>query len=280
MGGEYYIEGGVDIENTSRPRPGCRVIFVGDGAPMPTRWNFGDHSYLLDWQQREVVVPAINVYPEDAFQFSDGALEWWLKFRRLTDHQIRVLIGKKLYQRFLDEEETQAFKVEEVAKEFHLTADQVFNQARVLSHLNYADSDRVGGMWTVGSPLPAALTKTENLGRYKLSAEGHRWIAAGTPEESTSQSPRVTVNIDVHVAVSNVIKAAQESEVDGATKERFELLMRRLEADLQKPEGQGNMQSVKDVLDVANNAKGLLGPAIQFMAQNWDKIERLGGAMF
>jgi hypothetical protein len=278
--GDYYLQDGFDVDNRPKTPIGCRVVFIGEGAPEPTRWIHSRYSLLLDWHNREVVVPAIEVDAQGACRFSEGVIAWYLDTRRLSEHDIRALIGKKLYRRFLDSQESQPFDVEEIAQMLHLTPGQVFNQARVMVQLGYAESKPSRGIWVSGMPLPPPLTQTQQLGGFRLSTEGHRWFAAGAPEETATRVPNVTVSVDVHVAVSNVIEAAQESEVDDATKERFELMMRRLEADLQKPDGQGNMQSVKDVLDVANNAKGLLGPAIQFMAQNWDKIDRLGGVIF
>lgn len=129
-------------------------------------------------------------------------------------------------------------------------------------------------------PPPLPLTPTQFLGRFQLSEEGHRWAAMGYPEESAGRATNITVNVDIRMAVTNVIEQAQESEADQDLKDRFELLMRRIEAELQKPTGQGSMQPVKDVLEVANNAKGLMGPAVKFMADHWDKIQTFGGMPF
>jgi hypothetical protein len=62
--------------------------------------------------------------------------------------------------------------------------------------------------------------------------------------------------------------------------DRFELLMKRIGDELDKPTGEGNIQPVKDALEVANNAKGLLGPLVKFLHNNWDRVDQLGGMMF
>jgi hypothetical protein len=280
-GGSYYLEQSVlQQASTRRTKIGCRAVFTGAGAPPPTEYFYALYDMLLDWSYREIVVPNLDADRERAYEFSEGVMDWYLENRKLSEHDIRVLLGRKLYQRFLKGSERSEFNVEAIAQELHLPVDDVFNQARVLKELGYADLIARGGVWVPDSPPPQPLTRSQRLNRFHLTSKGHQWVAAGYPVETMGLSSSVTVKVDVHVAVTNTIQEAQQSEVDEATKERFELLMRRVEAELKKPEGQGSIQPLKDVLEVATNAKGLLGPAIKFAHENWDKLQHLGGIPF
>jgi hypothetical protein len=75
--------------------------------------------------------------------------------------------------------------------------------------------------------------------------------------------------VDIHMAVTKVIQEARQSGVDEATKVQFEALMRCIEEEFEKPEGEATMQPVKDAVGVAktprdwsaqlHDSKGLIG---------------------
>jgi len=276
-GGDYYLESGY-IENR-RVQIGTRLVFVGDDAPPPTDYVYASYSILLDWENRAIVVPWTWHPQGPTFKFGDSVLEWYRQNRRLNDHQIREIIGGKLYQRFQRGGDNTDFDVEALAHELGSPVVRVRSQADVLVRLGYAVEPPRSRIWSPGGAPPPPIPPYI-LHRFQLTTEGHRWAAVQFPPETMGWGPNVTVHVDVHIAVSNVIEQSRRSEVDEETKKIFELYMRRIEEELRKPEGEGSIQPVKDALEVANNAKGLLGPHVTFMSQNWDKIERLGGMMF
>lgn len=282
-GGRYYLEEGVQHHGKSRTVIGCRVVFVGENAPPPMPYVYADYSYITDWFGRQILVPGGVEGIEGkelAPTFSEGVMKWYLENRRLSEHDIRVLIGRRLRQRFLAGSEQEPFDLDVEAKRIGVSSDDLYYQSRTLMQLDYAKTINVQKALQSDVNQVPTYTRNEILNWLHLTKQGHKWATAGYPPESMGLATHVTVNVDVHMAVTNVIEQAQKSDVDEETKERFELMMRRLEVELRKPEGEGSMESVKDVLEVANNAKGLMGPAVKFVADNWDKIQQFSGLMF
>lgn len=98
----YYLEEGFD-EGTgpTRVRTGLRLVFTGSGAPPPNDYHFSLHSRLDEWFNLEIVVPHHERYQlqrGDA-EFSEGVLRWFHDTHRIADHDIRVMLGRKLFQR-------------------------------------------------------------------------------------------------------------------------------------------------------------------------------------
>ena len=73
------------------------------------------------------------------------------------------------------------------------------------------------------------------------------------------------------------------ADVDPALLERYELLLRRVEEELEKPTGRGRLQTVHDLVETANQSKELLIPTAGFIANHADKIktfvETIGGLL-
>lgn len=97
---------------------------------------------------------------------------------------------------------------------------------------------------------------TEPPGRWDhvdglaLTELGLQWAASGFPEISMTGSAQVQLNLDIHVAVNTVIRQTRQSDdVDSETKFTLEALLRRIEEELEKPEGQGSFKPVREAME-------------------------------
>jgi uncharacterized membrane protein len=115
---------------------------------------------------------------------------------------------------------------------------------------------------------------SEDLGLLRLTEpEGVRWAAAGFPPIGTLGSHHAKVSVSLQVEVRTVLQEVQTAAVDPTVLEQYELRLRRVEEELAKPDGQGRLQTVHDLVETANGSKDLLIPTLGFLATHADKIK-------
>jgi hypothetical protein len=180
---------------------------------------------------------------------------------------------------FRNEVDPEQFDIEALAIETGVPVEDIDAEARLLKELKLL----LGGVsfsfsgWTndgfISSPPPE---RWDHLLRLRLSQEGLLWAASGFPDITMPGTTHLQVSVDVRIEVRNVIQQIREvRDVDEESKLRLEALVRRIEEELAKPNGEGSFKPVRDTLATANDTKSLLGPVIPFLANHWDKIMAL-----
>lgn len=194
-------------------------------------------------------------------RFTDAALAWYRAHGGPTDHEIQARIGRVLFDRYgrSGGEPDRA----ELIRELGLPEERVGRNLDILVDLRYVRPS--GAAWSPGGPPPP-------LTRYSLSKpSGLQWANGGFRPIGVEVAP--VVNVELRIEIQNVITEARSADVPPALLEQFEARVRRVEEELAKPEGR--FESVKEMMETANQSKELLGPAARFLYRNWDKIQTL-----
>lgn len=115
---------------------------------------------------------------------------------------------------------------------------------------------------------------TSTFGVLSLTAPaGVLWATGGFRPIGDPDKQAVAINVDLRVEVRNIIHQVHSAGVDPALLEQYELRLRRVEEELEKPDGQGKLQTVHDLVETANSSKDLLVPTVGFLATHSDKIK-------
>lgn len=233
-------------------------------APFPQTWRLPD-DIMPQLEHFEFVVSEDGPNRSHWHRFTDEALAWHAIQIQPSDAEVRRRIGRHLYRQFEQPgDELQAFDPAVVSAAAEVDEARVVGQARVMQALEL-----------VATEVPI---NGSEFGHLQLSKPtGARWAAAGFPDEVGAAGTTVNVTLDLRVEVQNVINEARSTEVPRALLEQFEARVRRVEEQLERPDGR--FESVNELMETANQSKDLLGPAVKFLYRNWDRIEHLADAV-
>ena len=183
--------------------------------------------------------------------------------------------GEYLYQQYQRHgDDPPPFDIPVVAKQIQVDEAQVLVQGRVLKDLGLAAE--VGQVFVYSGVDEMAKAPQAPVDLYHLHLsvpDGIRWAAAGFPPIAAIGSSHVNVTLNLRVEIQNTINEARSSDVSRELLEQFEARIRRVEEEMEKPDGR--FEAVKEMLDTANQSKDLLGPAIKFLYRHWDRVQQL-----
>jgi len=196
--------------------------------------------------------------PGSWFCFTEAALEWHKQYGGLSADEIRTRIGRILY-REAGWTSANDYREEEVAAAIGTTPERVIFETMVLI--------RAGKVFR-------RFQGTSNFGVLQLTEpEGILWATAGFPPIGQQAVQTLNLNLDLRVEVRTIIEQVRASAVDPSLLERYELRLRRVEEELEKPSGHGRLQTVHDLVETANESRELLIPTAGFLANHADKIK-------
>jgi hypothetical protein len=194
--------------------------------------------------------------------FTDSAFEWHRTFGGPDDDEVRRRIGRVLYRHIGVVPPPYVF--DEVAQSIGIPSPRVERETHVLMGSGFVESvlagDREIGILALTRPL------------------GIRWAAAGFPPIGSMDNVSLAVAVNLRVDVNTILQQTRGSGVDQALLDAFEVRLGRLEEELEKPDGEGSFEKVKDIVETANNSRQLLESLIPFMMKHWDKIQALSDA--
>lgn len=79
---------------------------------------------------------------------------------------------------------------------------------------------------------------------------GLLWAERGFPPIGSLDSPTIKVTIDLRVEIHNIIEQARAAELPEAMLLEFEGRLRRVQEELERPQGQGRFQRVKELMEL------------------------------
>ncbi len=195
------------------------------------------------------------------YRFTNKAIDWYRE-RGVSNHEIQKRIGEALFERYGRDVDYPT--ADELVVLLGVTPDRVHRNLEILVDLGYVLPDL--HVWMDGMPPPPPST-------YALSrSTGLLWANGGF--RPIGLDPVPVVNVEVRNEINIAISEARAGDVPRELLERFEARFRRIEEELEKP--QGRFEPVKEMMETANQSKDLLGPAVRFLFRNWDKIQQLG----
>jgi hypothetical protein len=201
-------------------------------------------------------------WPNDFRSFTDRAIEWHHTYGGPDDDEVNKRIGRILYQYV--GAVPPSYRIEEVAQKIGVPPERVNRQIRILKAAGFAHSVLAGDV------DDGHLALTEPV--------GVRWAAAGFPPIGTFNSLALDVSVNLRLDFNAVLRDVRAADVDQALKDQLEIRLRRLEEELEKPEGEGSFDTVKDVVETANNSRQLLESVIPLLVRHWDKVQALSDA--
>jgi hypothetical protein len=203
-------------------------------------------------------------YAHDPKRFTEKAFAWYEQFGGPSDDEVRKRIGR-LLQGHVGKPIPPFYSVEEVAAAIDVPPNRVYSETHMLIGAGLAHQKR-----SADSEF-GALGLTE--------PEGIRWAAAGFPPIGTIGVFTANVALDLRVEVRSIIEQVRHADVDPVLLEQFEARLRRLEEELEKPDGEGNFERVKDVVSSANTTREFLEQTIPFLMNHWPKIQAMADAV-
>lgn len=242
----------------SKINPSSLQVILGDTSePCPVLKGQANLVGILS--HRDFIVPHPDLGPP-VYRVSEGAMEWFRDTRTFTDDEVREEVGRYILCREKAQRGTLwEYKVDDVAKETGVDPTKVRYQTEYLM--------RAGFLRKV---LPI---NRSDFGWVSFTEpEGLRWAAGGFSSIAYPPTTSVTVNLSLKQEIRIVIDQARTAEVPQELMDQYEARLRRLEEELEQPEGR--YEAVKDLIETANQSKDLLGPTIPFLFKHWDKIER------
>ena len=207
----------------------------------------------------EFIIP--SQYPNikgGFWQFTDRALAWYQENSGPSDDEVRKKIGR-IIAHTDPTNNWSYYQAEKLAEEVEISPERLSREISVLTHGGFLERRKASG---------------SDLGLMRFAPpKGGLWAAADFPPIGTFGLQQTTVNVSLHVEVRTIIEQVQTSGLDPALLEQYELRLRRVEEELQKPDGQGRLQTVHDLVETANGSKDLLIPTVGFLASHADKIK-------
>lgn len=188
-----------------------------------------------------------------AFRFRPQILAWYREHNPPTNAQAKAAIGKYFHDLVVSGDED--YEPDRIAAATDLPVDRV--------------KTLVQSMESVGILQDSRLSRSSSAQRYKLTQDGHRWFASGCRDDF-SFGPTVTVNIDLHIQIDQVIHTIAEMQIPEEQKRAYELTALKLQRELE----QDNVtwDTTKDALEMAANAKEVAVPIITLLATHGNKI--------
>ena len=237
------------------------------GAPGPFRNNQRLQTNIIDTLVfHRIAGPRINPnWPQEFRSFTDAALGWYRTYGRISPDDIRKAIGQLLRQQTRGSQgRFVRFDAEAVAEAIGTTPELVSEHFQTLCDVGLIERRPIGdGEYGV-------------LGLSKPN--GVLWAERGYPPIQTLGNQTITVMIDLHVEIHNIIEQARATEVSEELKREFEALLRRAEEELEKPAGQGRFQRIKDLVDFAADVKEFVPLVGRLAAEHGDKIQQMTDA--
>lgn len=192
-----------------------------------------------------------------SFRFRPGIIAWYRENHPLTDAQAKAAIGKYFHDLAVSDDTEEDFEPDRIAAATDLPVDRIKTLVR--------------SMESVGVLQDAGRGRSFSPKRYKLTQDGHRWFASGCRDDF-SFGPTVTVNIDLHIQIDQVIHTIAELQIPEAQKRAYELTALKMQRELEQDNVTWN--TTKDALEMAANAKEVAVPIITLLATHADKILR------
>lgn len=234
--------------------------------PRLVTWN-----PLQSWERRGFLHPDLRT-SDIAYQFRESAISWYRRTRRLSDADVRRLLGQFLYQQYLTSDEPGEFDPEAVATELGIDSNRLKAQLKVLISIELVSATEG---WNFGSTNPGSGQFEWALPSrsYVSLAEprGIEWAVKGFSDLLLSDTP--VVNIDVTVTLQQYIHQANNLPISQENKDRFELLLRRVEEEAEKENP--SYKPVQDTLDMLTKVKELAPIGLRFLADQMDTIQRM-----
>jgi hypothetical protein len=199
------------------------------------------------------------------FSFTNAALEWHRQYGGPDANEIRKRIGRILY-REAGGGRPKNYQSDDIAQEIGSTRERVKFEAEVLRRAGFIEHRYKA-------------TSNTDLGNLMLTEpKGIVWATGGFQPIGDRIAQSVSVNVALQIEVKTIIEQARSADIPAELRERFEARIRRLEEELEKPEGEGNFEKVKDLVETANTSRELLGSIIPLLARHWDKIQSFADA--
>jgi len=151
------------------------------------------------------------------------------------------------------------YRIEEVATEIGVRANWVREQTHVLLGVGLVERILPGDMEF------GVLGLTEPTGLL--------WAEGGFPPIHSLGSQTINVNLDLRVEIHNIIDQARAAEIPQDLLLQFEARLKRVREELEKPQGQGRFQRVRELMEFAANIKEVAPLAAGFVAAHGDKIQ-------
>ncbi len=197
-------------------------------------------------------------WPDDRRSFTEAALAWQRTFGGLNPDEVRREIGQILYRRH-DERAPTYYRSEDIAHEIGVDPARVRRETILL-----IDAGLVERRYGDGTEFGAL---------YLTRPLGIRWAAGGSRPIGAIDTP--VVNVDLRVEIHNIVEQARATEIPENLLLQFEALLKRVQEELEKPQGQGRFQRVKELMEFAANIKEVAPLAAGFVAAHGDKIQDL-----
>jgi hypothetical protein len=252
----------VDVVWNGTNRTGYSYFLGSSGGPSdPSFENYRKLSRDITPILRELEFITSSKYPNiksGFWQFTPRALDWYRENSGPSDDEVRKKIGRIIAQ--TDPTNNWSYyQAAKLAEEVEISPERLAREISVLTGGGFLERRKASG---------------SDLGLIRFALpKGVLWAAADFPPIGTFGQQQTTVTVSLHVEVRTIIEQVQSSGLDPGLLEQYELRLRRVEEELQKPDGQGRLQTVHDLVETANGSKDLLIPTVGFLATHADKIK-------
>jgi hypothetical protein len=189
------------------------------------------------------------------FRFRPTILAWYRQAYPLSDADAKAAIGKYFHELAVGDDDDEMFNPDNISVATDLPVERVVSLVR--------------SMVGAGILMDAGRGRSFSEKRYKFTQDGHRWFSGGCRPDF-SFGPSVTVNVEVHIQIDQVIHAIAELQIPEEQKRAYELTALKLQRELERDNV--TWDTTKDALDMAANAKEVAVPIITLLAAHADKI--------
>jgi hypothetical protein len=201
------------------------------------------------------------------FRFTPFAFEWQRLYGGPNNDEVRRRIGQ-----IISRSPGAAFRVyrySDMAKEIGVSFERTQAQVALLRRAHLIEQ---------GPPQEYGYV------RLRLSEPlGAMWAVGGFGSVEHLLSHPVTVNLALQIDITNVVEQTRAIDVPPEARQEFEVLLRGVQAELEKPTGQGRFQAVKDLVAFAADFKELALLTADFLTAHADRVrglvEVVGNAM-
>lgn len=245
--------------SVQRQRDGSFEYFLGKhGRPGPfTNSRRLPHNITDALVFHGIAGPKVNPqWPESFRSFTDAALDWQRRYGGPDADEVRKRIGRILRRQVGDR--PREYRIEEVATEVGVSVDRVRKQTHVLLGVGLVERMLSGDMEF------GVLGLTEPAGLF--------WAEGRFPPIHSLGSQTINVNLDLRFEIHNIIEQARAAEIPENLLLQFEARLKRVQEELEKPQGQGRFQRVRELMEFAANIKEVAPLAAGFVAAHGDKI--------
>jgi hypothetical protein len=253
----------VDVLWNGTNRAGYCYFLGSSGGPSDP--SFENHRVLSRdivpvLHDLKFITPSQHPNVQSFWQFTPEALDWYRDNSGSSDDEVRKRMGRIIAE--TDPlNEWSYYRAETMAQEVGVSTERLSREVAVLTGAGFLERRK-----SSGSDL--------GLIRFVLP-KGVLWAAADFSPIAGFDTHQTNVHVSVSVQVTTIIERARETDVPKEQLLQFEALLQRAAAELEKPQGAGKYEAIKDLVAFAANIKELLPLAGQFVAENGDKIQGL-----